>query len=99
MRTQASRIQAKESLGSGSNDNHWRESVFGAELMSPRGNRGRKPLSEITIWSLADIGYSVDATRADLYRLPTVVAKPVVAAAAPWCRVMDMPPGAVHEAW
>ncbi len=52
-------------------DNHWRETIFGAELMSPEGwYREREPLSAITIQSLADIGYQVDVRRAEAYTLP-----------------------------
>ncbi len=58
--------------GSGSQDSHWRESVMQSELMTPRvGEAVTHPLSAITIQSLADIGYTVDATQADAYTLPT----------------------------
>ncbi len=58
--------------GSGSQDGHWRESVMQSELMTPRvGDVVRHPLSAITIQSLADIGYTVDATQADAYTLPS----------------------------
>ena len=50
---------------------HWRESVFGTELMSPVQNaRIRDPLSEVTIQSLNDLGYTADASLAEPYRLP-----------------------------
>ncbi len=58
--------------GSGSQDSHWRESVLENELMTPRvGSATTHPLSVITIQSLADIGYRVDATQADAYTLPS----------------------------
>ena len=58
--------------GSGSQDSHWRESVMQSELMTPRvGEAVTHPLSAITIQSLADIGYTVDATQADTYTLPS----------------------------
>ena len=58
--------------GSGSQDSHWRESVMQSELMTPRvGEALTHPLSAITIQSLVDIGYTVDATQADAYTLPT----------------------------
>ena len=57
--------------GSGSRDGHWRESVFGAELLSPSVAPGQiQPLSAITIEALADMGYRVDASRAEPYTLP-----------------------------
>ena len=53
----------------GSSDRHWRESVFGDELMTPFVGGGHA-LSLITIESLADMGYGVDITRAEFYTLP-----------------------------
>jgi len=54
----------------GSVDKHWRESVFGGELMTSGMREGiAHPLSAITIQSLADIGYTVDVEEADAYTL------------------------------
>lgn len=57
--------------GPGFANEHWREAVFGEELMSTVLTSGSPPLSLITIESLADMGYGVDLTRADAYTLPT----------------------------
>ena len=78
--------------GCGSGD-HWRDDVFrgldrqfGAEVMEPTMER-EHALSAITIQSLADLGYVVDVSRADPYKLPASIststprtssAKPVV---------------------
>ena len=57
--------------GAGRADAHWRESVLGHELMTPILSVGQaQPLSAITIQSLADLGYGVDASRAESYTLP-----------------------------
>ena len=57
--------------GPGSRNSHWRETVLRTELMTPSVRiGGSSPLSAITIQSLADLGYSVDTTAADPYRLP-----------------------------
>ena len=55
---------------------HWRSRVFqgwvrefGAEIMEPMMQR-EHALSAITIQSIADLGYVVDVSRADPYRLP-----------------------------
>ena len=57
--------------GPGSRNAHWRETVLRTELMTPSVRvGGSSPLSAITIQSLADLGYSVDTTAADPYRLP-----------------------------
>ena len=47
---------------------HWRESVLKDELMTPEIG-GRNPLSAITIQALSDLGYRVDISRADTYRI------------------------------
>jgi len=45
---------------------HWRRSVFGEEIMSSAAD----VISAITLQALADLGYVVDLTKADEYRLP-----------------------------
>ena len=80
-------------LGGCSAGDHWRDDVFrgldrqfGAEVMEPTIER-EQALSAITIQSLADLGYVVDVSRADPYKLPASIststprtssAKPVV---------------------
>ena len=44
---------------------HWRESVMANELMTGYLNLGSVPLSELTVRSLADLGYQVDPAAAD----------------------------------
>ena len=56
--------------GPGTQDGHWRESVLDNELMTGFVDIST-PLSAISIQSLADIGYTVDVSQADSYRLPT----------------------------
>ncbi|WP_419936054.1 Ig-like domain-containing protein [Candidatus Palauibacter sp.] len=51
-----------------SGDRHWRESVFPTELMGPFNTIGlREPLSVISIQSMADLGYKVDASLGSPY--------------------------------
>ncbi|MDE2664419.1 MAG: Ig-like domain-containing protein [Gemmatimonadota bacterium] len=58
--------------GEGSRNSHWRDTVLALELMRPFQRLGvAEPLSAITIQSLADFGYEVDATQAEPYRLPS----------------------------
>ena len=71
-------VEDQGEANDGSNCSHWRESVFGNELMSPNLNLGSNPLSAVTIESLGDMGYTVDASVADPFVLP----KPVPAGAA-----------------
>ena len=56
--------------GPGTQDSHWRESVFDNELLTGFIDSGENPISGITIGSLADIGYSVDFNAADPYFPP-----------------------------
>ena len=53
----------------GTADSHWRESVFGNEVMTGFVDAGQNPLSRITLASLADQGYAVDLATADAYGL------------------------------
>lgn len=57
--------------GPGTKDSHWREAVFGNELMSGFINQGVNPISRLTIASLADLGYQVNLDAADDYVLPS----------------------------
>ncbi len=53
----------------GSSDSHWRESVLGNELMTPWLSANIEPFSAITIEAMADLGFSVDPSVADRYRV------------------------------
>lgn len=57
--------------GPGTRDGHWREEVFGHELMTGLLDAGANPISRMTIGAFEDLGYSVDYAAADAYRLPT----------------------------
>jgi hypothetical protein len=53
----------------GTADSHWRESVFGNELMTGFIDPGENPLSRVTLASLVDLGYNVNVGGADPYNL------------------------------
>ncbi len=57
--------------GASSADAHWRDSLFGNELMSSVINSNGNPLSRVTVAALADMGYQVDLNFADPYTPPT----------------------------
>jgi hypothetical protein len=62
--------------GSGTQDAHWRESVFDTELMTGFLNSGvPNPLSVITTASMGDLGYTVNYAASD----PYTVANPLAA--------------------
>lgn len=56
---------------------HWREDVFGDELMTGFLGSGPQPMSVVTVAALADLGYGVDLGAADPFLLPN----PLLAAA------------------
>ncbi|MFO0845255.1 MAG: pre-peptidase C-terminal domain-containing protein [Gemmataceae bacterium] len=69
--TTATAVPVENTGGSGTRDSHWRESVFGAELMTGFLNSGvTNPLSRVTVASLADLGYQVNLAAADPYTPP-----------------------------
>jgi hypothetical protein len=59
--------------GGGTARVHWRETVFGAELMTGFVGSAGNPLSRLTVGSLEDLGYEVDLDAADLYALPDLL--------------------------
>jgi len=59
-------------FGTGSLDVHWRESVFGTELMTPALNGGQaNPMSMVSAASMGDLGYTVNYAGAESYTLPS----------------------------
>lgn len=55
----------------GTRDGHWRESVFGRELMQGFVKSGGMPLSRVTVASLRDLDYQVDLSAADPFTPPS----------------------------
>jgi hypothetical protein len=63
------KVPVENTGGGGTRDSHWRESVLGRELMTGFINQGTNPLSLLTVSSLQDLGYRVDASKADSYSI------------------------------
>ena len=57
--------------GQGTADSHWRETLFGSELMTGYVAKPPNPMSRMTIGSLQDLGYVVDTSAAEAYALPS----------------------------
>ncbi|MFD1211009.1 leishmanolysin-related zinc metalloendopeptidase [Arthrobacter sp. GCM10027362] len=57
--------------GPGTRGSHWRETVFGNELMTGFVGQAGNPLSRITGGMFGDIGYDVDLAACDPYQLPS----------------------------
>jgi hypothetical protein len=62
--------------GSGTAGSHWRESVFGNELMTGFVNNGSNPLSLVTVQAMADMGYVVATSAAEQFG--TVFSTPAI---------------------
>ena len=63
------KVPVENTGGQGTADSHWRESVFGNELMTGFVDAGANPLSRVTVASMGDLGYSVNLADADPYTL------------------------------
>ena len=57
--------------GAGTRDGHWREAVFGDELLTGFLSGRTRPLSKVSIAAFEDMGYQVDRNAADPYNLPS----------------------------
>ena len=60
-------VPVENTGGEGTAYAHWRESVFGSELMTGWLNPGSNPLSALTIDQFRDLGYVVDDALGDGY--------------------------------
>ncbi len=61
-------VPVENTGGAGTRDSHWRNSLFGRELMQGFASAGGMPLSRLTAASLADLGYIVALNNADTFR-------------------------------
>jgi hypothetical protein len=86
-RSKAGDVPVENTGGPGTADGHWRESVFRNELMSGFIAAPNNPLSRLTVASLQDMGYVVDLSKAEPYKLPNLLA----VAAAGETTTHDMP--------
>jgi hypothetical protein len=59
------KVPVENTGGVGTMNSHWRESVLANELMTGFINSGSNPLSILTVRSLEDLGYTVNAAAAD----------------------------------
>lgn len=68
------KVPVENTGGPGTQDSHWRESVFGSELMTGFLNSTSDKLSAVTAGAMADLGYGVTITGAEVYVLPLAAA-------------------------
>ncbi|MEJ2504177.1 MAG: leishmanolysin-related zinc metalloendopeptidase, partial [Gemmatimonadota bacterium] len=63
-------VPVENTGGAGTENVHWRETVFNREIMTGFIESGvDQPLSRITIAAMEDLGYEVDRSAADDYSL------------------------------
>jgi Bacterial Ig-like domain (group 1)/Leishmanolysin len=81
------KVPVENCCGPGTQDAHWRESVFVTELMTGFLNSGvPNPLSVITTASMGDLGYTVNYAGSD----PYVVVNPLLAVRAAGGRIIEL---------
>lgn len=68
---EATPVPVANTGGEGTRDGHWRELVFGNELMTGFVRGEANPISRLTIASLRDLGYETDIEAADVFALPS----------------------------
>jgi len=73
-KSNAADVPVENTGGPGTADGHWRESVFRSELMSGFIAAPNNPMSRMTVASLQDLGYDVDLSKAEPYKLPNLLA-------------------------
>jgi len=67
--TCAATVPVENTGGAGTAGGHWRETVFGSEMMTGFLNPGASALSLMSIAAMSDLGYSVSLTAADAYSI------------------------------
>ena len=78
--TESKPVPVQSVGGPGVWDGHWREFVFRTELMTSFIDRGKNPLSIVTLASFQDLGYEgVDLGQADDFTLPSAAVAPEIA--------------------
>ncbi len=86
--------------GEGTKNSHWRESVFGNEVMTgfTEAVGVFQPLSRVTIASMADLGYAVDLGVADSFSLyAAIMAGGGTAREHGWDVVLTAPPRVLRD--
>jgi Leishmanolysin len=63
-------VPVENTGGPGTREGHWRDRIFGNELMTGFISPGANPISRVTLASLEDLGYRVNYAAAEQYLLP-----------------------------
>jgi len=87
-------LEGSVGCGAGTVNGHWREPVFGNELMTGYMSAGANPLSMMTVAAQEDLGYAVNYDAADPYA--HVFRAPAATGAAPLSLGNDIRPGPIY---
>jgi subtilisin-like proprotein convertase family protein len=66
-------VPVENTGGPGTRDGHWRESVFGHELLTGFLSGATRPISRVSVGAFEDMGYVVDYNAAAAFVLPTAL--------------------------
>jgi hypothetical protein len=66
-------VPVENSGGPGTRDGHWRETVFGHELLTGFLSGATRPLSRLSVAAFEDMGYQVNYAAADAFSLPSAL--------------------------
>ncbi|EAR21986.1 proprotein convertase P-domain-containing protein [Nitrococcus mobilis] len=66
-------VPVENTGGSGTRDGHWRESVFGHELLTGFLSGVTRPISRMSVGAFEDMGYEVDYEAADEFVIPSAL--------------------------
>lgn len=85
-----------QTCGAGTQDSHWKESIFRTELMTGYLSSGINQMSAMSIQSLADLGYVVNVSAADAYTVPPPLLQAWSMAVGPGAMRMPSPRKPTH---
>ncbi len=92
VQTCASAVPVQNVGGGGERNSHWRDQVFGTELMTASWKASPR-LSVMTIRSLEDLGYVVNPLAADRFQIPSIsgIMHPAPSRASGWESTFQRP--------
>jgi len=90
-------VKIEDSYGAGTQGSHWDEAVFDTEIMTGFAENSDMPMSKLTVFALADMGWKVnpDAAAVDAFTLPSNVSAPT--GGANCCSVLDFDTSGIKE--
>ena len=90
-------VKIEDNYGAGTQGSHWDEATFDTEIMTGFAESSDMPMSKLTVFALADMGWKVnpDAASVDAFTLPSNVSAP--SGTANCCSVLDFDTTTIKE--